>query len=221
MHPMDMGLDWTKSLAGRYLQTEQLLWKAVPKIAIILKELSIQLPAHYQQIKPLVWIGPGTQVAPTATIVGPAIIGANCQIRHGAFIREQVICGDDVIIGNATEVKNSILFDGVQIPHFNYVGDSILGHKAHLGAGAIISNFKSTGDEIHIIVDEKKVGSGLNKLGALIGDQVEIGCNSVLYPGTIIGQNSIVYPLTPVRGTIPANIIVKNDGKQYLRTLKS
>lgn len=212
-----MDLDWTKSLAGKYLQEEERLWEVVPKIGDILKILRTQLPSTYQEIKPMVWVGPGTSIAPTATIQGPAIIGANCQIRHGAFVREQVICGDDVIIGNATEVKNSILFDGVQVPHFNYVGDSILGYKAHLGAGAIISNFKSTGDEIHLLIDQKKVPSGLNKLGAILGDRVEIGCNSVLFPGTIIGQDTIVYPLTPVRGTIPANVIIKNDGKQYTK----
>lgn len=214
---MNLGLDWTKSLAGKYLQEEQQLWDLVPKIATLLKKISAQLPKAYQEIQPSVWVGPGTEIAPTATILGPAIIGANCQIRHGAFVREEVICGDDVIIGNATEVKNSILFDGVQIPHFNYVGDSILGYKAHLGAGAIISNFKSTGDEIHVMIDDQKVGSGLNKLGALLGDRVEIGCNSVLFPGTIVGHDSIVYPLTPVRGTIPANVIIKTDGEVYSR----
>lgn len=214
---MDFGLDWTKSLASEWLQKEQRLWDALPKLAETLKALSTQLPSGYQEVKPMVWVGPGTTISPTATIIGPAIIGANCQIRHGAFVREQVICGNEVIIGNATEVKNSILFDGVQIPHFNYVGDAVLGYKAHLGAGAILSNFKSTGDEIHVIIDQKKIGSGLNKLGAILGDRVEIGCNSVLYPGTIIGQDSIVYPLTPVRGTIPAKVIIKNDGKQYAR----
>ena len=214
---MNPGLDWSKSLAGAWLSEAERLWEAVPKIADFLMLLSKQLPASYREVQPSVWVGPNTEIAPTAMIVGPAIIGANCQIRHGAFVREHVICGDDVIIGNATEVKNSILFDGVQIPHFNYVGDSILGYKAHLGAGAIISNFKSTGDEIHVTIDQKKVGSGLNKLGALLGDRVEVGCNSVLYPGTIIGSDSIVYPLTPVRGTIPGNIIIKNDGKQYHR----
>lgn len=212
-----MDLDWTKSLASKWLVAEPKIWEVIPEIGEILSLLSHQLPAGYKEIKPMVWVGPGTSIAPTATIQGPAIIGANCQIRHGAFVREQVICGDDVIIGNVTEVKNSILFDEVQVPHFNYVGDSILGYKAHLGAGAIISNFKSTGDEIHLIIDQKKVGSGLNKLGAILGNRVEIGCNSVLFPGTIIGQDTIVYPLTPVRGTIPANVIVKNDGKQYTK----
>lgn len=212
-----IGLDWTKSRVGEWLEKELKLWEAIPKIADLLNLLSQKLPTGYQEIQPSVWIGPGTKVAPTATIIGPAIIGANGQIRHGAFVREQVICGDDVIIGNATEVKNSILFDGVQIPHFNYVGDSILGYKAHLGAGAIISNFKSAGDEIHVLINGEKVGSGLNKLGALLGDRVEVGCNSVLYPGTIIGQDSVVYPLTPVRGTLPARIILKNDGKVYTK----
>jgi NDP-sugar pyrophosphorylase family protein len=210
-------LDFTKSIAGGWLRQEERWWEAIPQIADQLLALSQYLPADYQEIKPQVWVGPGSIIAPTATILGPAIIGANCQIRHGAFVRSQVICGDGVVIGNATEVKNSILFDAVQIPHFNYVGDSILGYKAHLGAGAIISNFKSAGDEIHVVVNQQKIGSGLQKLGALLGDRVEIGCNAVLFPGTIIGNDSIVYPLTSVRGTIPAEVIIKNDGKQYPR----
>ena len=169
----------------------------------------------YKEIAPNVWVGPGTYIEKTALIQGPVIIGANCQIRHAAFIRQNVICGNDVVIGNSTEVKNAILFDGVQIPHFNYVGDSILGYKAHLGAGAILSNFKSTGDEIHVWIDDQKIATGLNKLGALIGDQVEVGCNSVLYPGTIVGKRSIIYPLNPVRGTLAEDMILKNDGQAY------
>lgn len=211
----DSFFDWNHSVAADFLKRESEIWKAIPKIEDYIQALIPTLSADYQEIKPKVWVGPNTEIASSAMIIGPAIIGANCQIRHNAFVRNQVICGDEVVIGNATEVKNAILFDGVQIPHFNYVGDSILGYKAHLGAGAILSNFKAKGDEIHIYLDDQKLGSGLHKLGALIGDQVEIGCNAVLFPGTIVGRNSIIYPLTSARKTIPANVILKKDGQMY------
>jgi len=211
--------DWSHSLAGVYLEQEAFPWEAIPKIGTYISQLSEQLPTTYRELYPQVWVGPDTTIAPSAVLEGPMIIGARCEIRHAAFVRPQVICGDDVIIGNSTEVKNSILFDGVQIPHFNYVGDSILGYKAHLGAGAILSNFKATGDEIKVEWSNQRMGSGLNKLGALLGDHVEVGCNAVLYPGTIVGRGSIIYPLSPVRGTIPENTIIKNDGKHYPKRL--
>jgi NDP-sugar pyrophosphorylase family protein len=209
--------DWQHSIAGDLLREEAEIWRAIPKITTFILQLIAHLPDTYQELKPGVWVGPETEIAPTALIQGPAIIGARCQIRHNAFVRNQVICGDEVVIGNATEVKNAILFDGVQVPHFNYVGDSILGYKAHLGAGAIISNYKAQGDEIHLWLDGQKTGSGLNKMGVLLGDDAEVGCNAVLYPGTIVGRRSIIYPLSPVRGTIPADTIVKGDGRLYPR----
>lgn len=209
--------DWQHSIAADLLQQEAFLWQAIPKIEEYILKLAKRLPDNYQEIKPNVWVGPGTEIARTAIVEGPAIIGASCQIRHNAYIRQHIICGDLVVIGNATEVKNAILFDGVQIPHFNYVGDSILGFKAHLGAGAILSNFKAQGDEIFLQFNKEKVGSGLRKFGALLGDEAEVGCNAVLFPGTILGPRSIIYPLCPVRGTIPADTIVKNNGSQFPR----
>lgn len=209
--------DLSHSLARPLLERVHYPWHALPLIGAFLQELATQLPEDYVQIAPQVWVGEGTYIEKTALIQGPAIIGRNCQIRHSAFIREQVIIGDGAVVGNSTELKNAILFDGVQVPHFNYVGDSILGYKAHLGAGAIISNFKSTGDEINVYLEDKKMGTGLNKFGALVGDRVEIGCNSVLFPGTIVGRDAVIYPLCPVRGFIAAESTVKNDGKVYPR----
>lgn len=209
--------DWQHSIAADLLQREVAVWQAIPKIATYIAQLISQLPTSYREVKAGVWVGPHTEIAPSAIIKGPAIIGAGCQIRHNAFVRKHVICGDQVLIGNATEVKNAILFDQVQVPHFNYIGDSILGHKAHLGAGAILSNYKAQGDEVYVYSNGQKIGSGLRKFGALLGDETEIGCNAVLYPGTIVGPRSIIYPLTPVRKTIPADTIVKNDGHHYPR----
>ena len=148
--------DLNHSICGTFLKEEKKVWEALPKIQDYLLQLIPTLPNDYKEILAGVWVGPNTYIEKTALLQGPAIIGANCQIRHAAFVRQHVICGDSVVVGNSTEVKNAILFDGVQVPHFNYVGDSILGYKAHLGAGAILSNFKSTGDEIHVYMNEKK-----------------------------------------------------------------
>lgn len=158
-------------------------------------------------------MGRGTEIDDTVKIKGPAIIGYDCAIRHAAFIRENVIIGNEVTVGNSTELKNVLLFDKVEVPHYNYVGDSVLGFKAHLGAGVILSNLKSAKDNIKIAVGpEERLDTGLRKFGALIGDFTEVGCNAVLNPGTIIGKESIIYPLTLVRGIIPEKHILKNDG---------
>lgn len=161
-------------------------------------------------IGPDVFIGEGTVVEDGAMIKGPAIIGKNCQIRHNAYIRDQVIVGDDCVIGNSCELKNSVIFNHCQVPHFNYVGDSILGFKAHLGAGVVLSNFKSTKGNVVIEIAGRKVNTGLRKFGALLGDGADIGCNSVLNPGSIIGRNSIIYPCTNWRGVLAPDQIVKN-----------
>jgi len=160
-----------------------------------------------------VFIGEGTVVEDGAMIKGPAIIGKNCQIRHNAYIRDQVIIGDNCVIGNSSEIKHSILFNGCQAPHFNYVGDSILGHKAHLGAGVKISNYKLVPGNIFVEMEGVPFDTGLRKLGALVGDFAEIGCNSVLNPGSIIGRSSILYPNTNWRSILPDNMIVKNRAK--------
>ena len=213
--------DYEKSLCGPYLERASFPWELLWELNRLIVEIALTLPTDFQEVSPHVWVGSGTVIAPTAVVKGPAIIGRNCQIRHGAFIREDVLIGNDAVIGNASEVKNAILFDGVQAPHFNYIGDSILGHKAHLGAGAILSNFKAAGDEIWVTLpDGKRQGSGRNKLGALLGDFVEIGCNAVVFPGTIIGRESIVYPLCPVRGYLPPNQILKSDGRLYPKLMQ-
>ena len=160
-----------------------------------------------------VFIGEGTVVEDGAMIKGPAIIGKNCQIRHNAYIRDQVIIGDNCVIGNSSEIKHSVLFNGCQVPHFNYVGDSILGHKAHLGAGVKISNYKLVPGNIFVEVEGVPFDTGLRKFGALVGDFAEIGCNSVLNPGSIIGRSSILYPNTNWRSILPENMIVKNKAK--------
>jgi NDP-sugar pyrophosphorylase family protein len=158
-------------------------------------------------------VGEGTVIEDGAMIKGPAIIGRNCQIRHNAYIRDQVIVGDDCVVGNSCELKNCLLFNGSQAPHFNYVGDSILGHQAHLGAGVILSNLKSLPGNVTVEKDGKPFDTGLRKFGALLGDGAEIGCNSVLNPGSIIGRGAIIYPCTNWRGILPANMIVKNKGQ--------
>lgn len=167
-----------------------------------------------------VFIGKGTVVEDGVMIKGPAIIGANCQIRHNAYIREHVIIGDGCVVGNSCEIKHSVLFNACQVPHFNYVGDSILGHKAHLGAGVKISNVKLDHSNVFIEVEGQPHDSGLRKFGALLGDGAEIGCNAVLNPGTIIGRHSMVYPNTNWRGILPANMIVKNKAEQSVVQLR-
>jgi NDP-sugar pyrophosphorylase family protein len=161
-----------------------------------------------------VFIGEGTLVEDGAMIKGPAIIGRNCQIRHNAYIREHVIIGDNCVVGNSCEVKNSLLFNQAVAPHFNYIGDSILGYQAHLGAGATISNVKLVPGNVTVDIEGRPFDTGLRKFGALLGDHTEIGCNAVLNPGSIIGRGSVVYPSTNWRGILPANMIVKNQAAQ-------
>jgi NDP-sugar pyrophosphorylase family protein len=160
-----------------------------------------------------VFIGEGTTVEPGALIKGPAIIGKNCQIRHNAYIRENVIIGDGCVVGNSSELKNSLLFNGAQVPHFNYIGDSILGHKAHLGAGVKISNFKLFPGNILVELDGAPFDTGLRKFGALLGDGAEAGCNAVLNPGSILGRGAVIYPNVFWRGILPANMIAKNKSQ--------
>jgi len=161
-----------------------------------------------------VFIGEGTVLEDGVMIKGPAIIGKNCQIRHNAYIREDVIIGDNCMVGNSCELKNSLLFNHAVVPHFNYVGDSILGHKAHLGAGVKISNFKLFPENIFVEIDGQPFDTGLRKFGALLGDAAEIGCNAVLSPGSIIGRRSVIYPNVTWRGILPDDMIVKNKAAQ-------
>ncbi len=188
-------------------------WEALKKIAPYLAKVTRQNPPPRfpgATIGDRVIIGAGTVVEPGAMIKGPAIIGKNCQIRHNAYIRDNVIIGDDCVVGNASELKNALLFNGAQVPHFNYIGDSILGHQAHTGAGVICSNLKSLPGNVTIPVDGVPRDTGLRKFGALIGDGAEVGCNSVLNPGSILGRGAIIYPGVSWRGFLPANHIAKN-----------
>ena len=201
-------------------------WEALAAIENYLAE-TLQ-PANHANVSPQagigenVFLGEGTVVEPGAFIEGPAVIGAGCQIRHNAYVRANVIIGDGCLIGNACELKNSVLFNGCEVPHFNYVGDSILGHRAHLGAGVVLSNFKAIPGNVTVRHGAEKIDTGLLKFGALIGDRAELGCNSVLNPGSIIGRDCVVYPNTNWRGVLAERHIVKNRAEQEIveRSLK-
>jgi NDP-sugar pyrophosphorylase family protein len=200
-------------------------WEALSKIAAFLQaNLCPALHNHCEGVAFIgekVFIGEGTLVEDGVMIKGPATIGKNCEIRHNAYVRENVIIGDNCVVGNACELKNALLFNHATVPHFNYVGDSILGFRAHLGAGAKISNVKLVPGNIQIEVEGKPVDTGLRKFGALMGDRTDIGCNVVLNPGSIIGRNSIIYPNTNWRGILPPNHIVKNRATQEIILARS
>ncbi|MBQ9780033.1 MAG: UDP-N-acetylglucosamine pyrophosphorylase [Clostridia bacterium] len=198
------------SLAWSQLSTVESPWLLIPVFKEIILAIGQTLdPAIYQKHAEGVWIARSAVVAPSAAIGAPAIIGENAQIRHGAYIRGAVLVGEGCVVGNSTELKNCILFDKVQVPHFNYVGDAILGYKAHLGAGAVISNVKGDGTLISIKNGDEVIETGRRKLGAILGDYAEVGCNAVVNPGTIIGQRTVVYPTACVRGVIPSDSLVK------------
>lgn len=201
--------DLNHTLAAEYLRTVCYPWEALQGIREWILKIGPTLPEDFQEILPHVWIHKTAVIAPSAHLGAPLIIGAETEVRHCAFIRESALIGNRCVVGNSTELKNVILFDGVQVPHFNYVGDSILGYRAHLGAGSITSNVKSDHTKIIIKDGEKTYETGLTKCGAMLGDFAEIGCNSVLNPGTVIGRNTNIYPLSSVRGVIPANSILK------------
>lgn len=189
-------------------------WELLPKISSFIVALGEKLPKDkYTQVKEQVWVANSAKIAPTAYINGPAIIDEDAEVRHCAFVRGNAIVGKGAVVGNSTELKNVILFNKVQVPHYNYVGDSILGFKAHMGAGSITSNVKSDKTLVVVKNGEEKLETGLKKFGAMLGDNVEVGCNSVLNPGTVIGRNSNVYPTSCVRGCIPAGSIYKKQGE--------
>ena len=189
-------------------------WEVLPKINDFIIELGNTLdPEEYDKIGEDVWIAKSATVAPTAYIHGPARIGKYAEIRHCAFIRGKAIVGEGAVVGNSTELKNVILFNKVQVPHYNYVGDSILGYKSHMGAGSITSNVKSDKKLVVVKNDTEKIETGLKKFGAMLGDEVEVGCGSVLNPGTVIGSHSNIYPLSSVRKVVPANSIYKNQNE--------
>ena len=212
MYRIDELMDLSHTLAKDYFLKFTYPWEALPGIGKMIVELGETLdPKEYDQPQAQVWVHKTARVYPTAWLGAPCIIGPRTEVRHCAFIRGNALVGEDCVVGNSVEVKNSVLFDGVQVPHYNYVGDSILGYKAHMGAGSITSNVKSD-KSLVVIHGEEEIPTGIKKVGALIGDRVEIGCNSVLNPGTVIGRNSSVYPLSCVRGVVPECSIYKNNG---------
>lgn len=205
-----------KTISKELLKSKEYPWEIFKDIGKHVIELGKTLPLeNFNKIGENIWIAKSVKLSKTAEIIGPCIIDANAEIRHCAFIRGNVIVGKNCVVGNSTELKNSILFDNVEVPHFNYIGDSIIGYKSHFGAGALTSNMKSDKSLINIkmIKGDKKVCTNLKKLGAIIGDNVEVGCNTVLCPGTIVGKNTNIYPLSLVRGEIGANKIYKNKNE--------
>jgi NDP-sugar pyrophosphorylase family protein len=214
--PADL-FDLTQTDHAKLFEGCEYAWDALKKLKDFISATSAHLkPANHGRIEgqaligDQVYIGEGTIIEDGVMIKGPAIIGRNCQIRHNAYIREDVIVGDGCVIGNSCEFKHSFLFNGAQVPHFNYVGDSILGYKAHLGAGVKVSNVKLIPENVTVEKDGVPFDTGLRKFGALLGDRTDIGCNAVLNPGSIIGRNSVIYPNVCWRGILPANMLVKN-----------
>ena len=204
--------DLDHTIAKEFLLSFTYPWEALDGIKAFIREVGKTLGDDYLELSPEVWVHKSATIAPTAFLGSPCIIGRDTEVRHCAFIRETALVGDNCVVGNSVELKNVILFDGVQTPHYNYVGDSILGYKAHMGAGSITSNVKSVKSLVTIKDGINKIETGRMKVGAMLGDYVEVGCNSVLNPGTVIGRNSNVYPTSCVRGVIPENSIFKNNG---------
>ena len=203
--------DLEHTLAKDYLQNFTYPWQALEGIQNLICQLGEGLSKEeYDEIAPKVWVHKQANIAPTAYIGAPCIVGAGTEIRHCAFIRGSALIGENCVVGNSVELKNVILFDGVQVPHYNYVGDSILGYKAHMGAGSITSNVRADKGLV-VIHAEEEIPTGRKKVGAMLGDHAEIGCNSVLNPGVVIGRNSNVYPTSCVRGVVPENSIYKKD----------
>lgn len=205
--------DLNETIAAGIFEGATYPWELLPKIKDYIKELGSTLdPEKFEKRGEDIWVAKNAKVAPTACLNGPLIVDEEAEIRHCAFVRGSAIVGKGAVVGNSTELKNVILFNKVQVPHYNYVGDSILGYKAHMGAGSITSNVKSDKTLVVIKSAEGNIETGIKKVGAMLGDNVEVGCNSVLNPGTVIGRNSNVYPTSCVRGVIPANSIHKNTG---------
>lgn len=206
--------DLKETIAAEVFEGCTYPWEVLGKIkSAIIKIGNTLSEEEYTKVGEDIWIAKSAKVAPTASINGPAIIGKDAEVRHCAFIRGSAIVGEGAVVGNSTELKNVILFNKVQVPHYNYVGDSILGYKAHMGAGAITSNVKSDKTLVTVKFGDQKLETGLKKFGAILGDHVEVGCNSVLNPGTIIGRNSNIYPLSMVRGYVPEGSIYKKAGE--------
>ena len=205
--------DLTQTIAAEVFEGKTYPWEVLADIGDFIKKLGPTLdPAEFEQKGEDIWIAKSAKVWPTVSITGPCIIGRDAEVRQCAFIRGKAIVGDGAVVGNSTELKNVILFNKVQVPHYNYVGDSILGYKAHMGAGAVTSNVKQDKKNVTVAYKGRKVETGLRKFGAMLGDNVEVGCNSVLNPGTVVGRCSNVYPLSCVRGFVPEKSVYKTGG---------
>ena len=206
-----------KELLGKF----EYPWEVLPEINDFILEIGPKLDPEVYELKgENIWIAKSANVYPSAYIKGPAIIGENAEVRHCAFIRGKAIVGNNAVVGNSTELKNVILFNNVQVPHYNYVGDSILGYKSHMGAGSITSNVKSDKKLVVVKSQDEAIETGLKKFGAMLGDNVEVGCGSVLNPGTVIGPNSNIYPLSSVRGIVPAGSIYKHAGEVVIKQVE-
>ena len=206
--------DLNNTIAGELFEGKENAYEVLPLIHDFILKLGEPLPKEkFEKKGENIWIAKSAKVAETASITGPAIIDEEAEVRHCAFIRGNAIVGKNAVVGNSTELKNVVLFNNVQVPHYNYVGDSILGFKSHMGAGSITSNVKSDKTLVEIRVGQEKVKTGLKKMGAILGDQVEVGCGSILNPGSVIGANTNIYPLSSVRGYVPSGSIYKNQGE--------
>lgn len=213
--------DLSHTLAAPLLEDTEYPWEALDGIRDFILALGPTLPQdEYDEIAPQVWVAKDAEVYPSAALGAPCIIGHKTEVRHCAFIRGSALIGDGAVVGNSVEIKNAILFDGVQVPHFNYVGDSIMGYKSHMGAGAVTSNVKSDKSLVVVKDGNEKIPTGLKKFGAMVGDLAEVGCNSVLNPGAVLGKRVSVYPTSCVRGVVPADHIYKNKQEIVLRKEK-
>ena len=210
--------DLSHTLAAPLLEKTEYPWEALGGIKEFILALGPALPKdEYDEVSPNVWVAKDANVYPTAMLGAPCIIGHKTEVRHCAFIRGSALIGDGAVVGNSVEIKNAILFDGVQVPHFNYVGDSVMGYKSHMGAGAVTSNVKSDKTLVAVRDGDERIETGLKKFGAMVGDHAEVGCNSVLNPGAVLGPRVSVYPTSCVRGVIPADHIYKNKDEIVLR----
>ena len=211
-------LDLERTLAKPLFEGKAYPWEALGEIKDFILSLGEKLPVdEYEKRGEDVWIAKDAKVFPSAYIAGPAIIGHGTEVRHCAFIRGSALIGDNCVIGNSVEVKNAVIFDNVQVPHYNYVGDSVLGYRSHMGAGSVTSNVKSDRSLVVVKNGDELIETGRKKFGAILGDYAEIGCNSVLNPGTVIGRRSSVYPTSCVRGVVPEDSIYKNDGGKIVK----
>ena len=219
MYKISELFDLEKTIAAKLFSGKEYPWEVLPEIKSFIYALGETLSVdEYDNVAEGVWIAKDAKVFPSAYIGSPCIIDKGAEVRHCAFIRGSAIVGKGAVVGNSTELKNVVLFDKVQVPHYNYVGDSVLGFKAHMGAGSITSNVKSDKTLVEAKLGDERIATGLKKFGAMLGDNVEVGCNSVLNPGTIVGRNSNIYPVSCVRGTVPANSIYKD--KDHVVTKK-